>query len=82
MACKGMCNTFEIKGIAIRDWNYDPDLKRCTTCDVIIHRDNWIITEKRRTLCPCCGYQLKTNSRGKKARERRQEEYWNKVEAV
>jgi len=81
MACKGTCNNFTVLGIAIRDWNYDPDLMRCSTCDIIIHRDNWVITKASRTICPCCRLQLKANSRGKRARERRQEEYWKKIEA-
>ncbi len=82
MACKGVCDDYAIKGVAIRDWNYDPDLRRCTTCDVIIHRKNWVITVGDRTVCPCCKLQLKANSRGKRARQRRQEDYWKKVEAV
>jgi len=81
MACKGICDNYAVLGIALRDWNYDPDLMRCSTCDVIIHRDNWIITQARRIICPCCRLQLKANSRGKIARERRQKEYWNKIEA-
>lgn len=82
MACKGICDPYDVKGIAIRDWNYDPDLRRCTTCDVIIHKKDWVMTKTGRSTCPCCKLQLKANSRGKRARERRQVDYWKKIEAV
>jgi len=82
MACRGICDDYAVKGVANRDWNYDPELKRCTTCNIIIHKKNWVITKAERTVCPCCKLQLKGNSRGKRARERRQEDYWKKVEAV
>ena len=82
MACKGICDPYDVKGIAIRDWNYDPELRRCTTCNVIIHKKNWVITEAGRATCPCCKLQLKANSRGKRARQRRQEDYWKKIEVV
>jgi len=82
MACKGICDPFDVKGIAIRDWNYDEDLRRCTTCNIIIHRKNWVITKSGRATCPCCRLQLKANSRGKIARTRRQEDYWKKIEQI
>ena len=81
MVCKGNCKKIGITGIALRDWNDDPDLRRCSTCGVIIHRDNWLITKIGRTVCPCCKLQLKANSRGKRAREKRQQKFLNKVEA-
>lgn len=79
MACRGICNDYSIGGIALRDWNNDPDLRRCTTCNIIIHKDNWVTTKIGRKTCPCCKLQLKANSRGKRAREKRQMEFLNKV---
>ena len=81
MACKGVCNNYAILGIAIRDWNDDPNLMRCSTCDVIIERKDWVITEIGRKICPCCKLQLKGNSRGKRAREKRQALFLTKLEA-
>jgi len=82
MACSGICGKFALDGIVARGWNQDPDLRRCSTCGIIIHRDNWIIRKDGRAICPCCKLQLKTNSRTKKARERRQEQYWKKIEVA
>ena len=81
MACKGVCDQYSVLGIAVRDWNYDPDLMRCSTCDVIIHRKDWVFTQLGRKICPCCKLQLKNNSRGKRARERRQNDFLKKLEA-
>lgn len=82
MACRGICANYEILGIAMRDWDTEIDLRRCTTCDIIIHRKDWVISKSDRKICPCCKLQLKTNSRGKRAREKRAQLYWKKVEAV
>ncbi len=81
MACKGICNQYSVKGIAIRDWNYDPNLMRCSLCDVIINEKDWIRRDSGKLCCPCCGMQLKRNSRGKRAREKRQLEFLQKIEA-
>ncbi len=81
MACKGVCDQYSVLGIAIRDWNDDPELMRCSTCNVIIHKKNWVFTEIGRKICPCCKLQLKANSRGKRAREKRQAEFLAKVQA-
>lgn len=69
-------------GIAVRDWDNDPDLMRCSTCNIIVHRDNWVTTKIGRRTCPCCRLQLKANSRGKTARENRRKAFMNKVEVV
>ena len=81
MACKGVCNNIAVLGIAVRDWDGLPDLMRCSTCNVIVHRKNWIITGLGRKICPCCRLQLKANSRGKRAREKRQKLFLQKYEA-
>lgn len=62
------------------NWSEDPDLKRCSLCNIIVHRDDWIDRKSGKKGCPCCGAQLKTNSTGKKARERRREKIYAKVE--
>ncbi len=82
MACRGICHNYAVLGIAMRDWDEDIDLRRCSTCDIIIHRKDWVITKNDRKICPCCKLQLKTNSRGKRAREKRALKYWNKVETI
>lgn len=83
MACKGfICKQIAVLGVAIRDWNDDPDLMRCSTCDIIVHKKDWVVTKIERKVCPCCKLQLKANSRGKRAREKRAENYWKKNEQV
>lgn len=54
---------------------------RCSLCDVIIHKDNWVKRESGRITCPCCGMQLKRNSTGKRAREKRQQDHFQKINA-
>jgi len=82
MACRGICDNYAVLGIAMRDWDKEIDLRRCSTCDIIIHRKDWVISKLDRKICPCCKLQLKTNSRGKRAREKRSQLYWKKVEVV
>lgn len=81
MACKGICKKYSIDGIAVRDWDKDKDLMRCSTCDIIIHRENWVVTQLGRKTCPCCKLQLKGNSRGKIARQNRRKAFLDKIEA-
>jgi len=81
MTCRGICNQFSVMGIAIRDWNYDPNLMRCSLCNVIIHEKDWLRRESGKICCKCCGMQLKRNSRGKRARQKRQQDFIAKIEA-
>lgn len=75
MACKSICHLYQVKGIAVRDWNTDPDLMRCSTCGIVIHRKHWIISETKRITCVCCGHLLSGKSGGKVAREKRWNDY-------
>jgi len=81
VACKGICDQFRVINVDVRYWTYKPELMRCSLCDIIIHQDNWVRRDSGRITCPCCGMQLKRNSTGKKAREKRQEDHFQKVDA-
>jgi hypothetical protein len=73
VTCKSICNRYAVKGIAVRDWNTDPNLMRCSTCGEVFHRKDWVISEKFKIKCICCGHLLSGKSGGKVAREKR----WN-----
>lgn len=75
MTCKSICHRYAIKGIAVRDWNTDPDLMRCSTCGEVFHRKDWIVSEKNKIKCICCGHLLSGKSGGKVAREKRWNDY-------
>lgn len=82
MACRGICDQFRIENVDVRYWTYKPELMRCSLCDIILHKSNWIRRESRRITCPCCGMQLKRNSTGKRAREKRQKDFYEKVTEI
>ena len=82
MTCRGICNTFEVRGLETRDWNDNPDLRRCSTCMIIIHRKDWVVSETGRVTCKCCKMQLSTKSSGKKARQKRHTDFIKKLEEI
>lgn len=79
VACRGICDQFKMINVDVRYWTYKPELMRCSLCDIIIHQDNWVKRDSGRITCPCCGMQLKRNSTGKRAREKRQQDFIAKV---
>jgi len=79
VACRGICDQFKMINVDVRYWTYKAELMRCSLCDIIIHQDNWIKRDSGRITCPCCGMQLKRNSTGKRAREKRQQDFVTKV---
>lgn len=79
VACRGICDQFKMINVDVRYWTYKAELMRCSLCDIIIHQDNWVKRDSGRITCPCCGMQLKRNSTGKRAREKRQQDFVTKV---
>jgi len=74
MGCNNLCIRYEADKIN-RSLDERPNVRRCAECEVLIPKEFWEYTKGGRVRCPCCHYQLRINSRGKKARQKRQDEY-------
>lgn len=75
MGCNNLCHRYEADKMTNRSLKDRPNVRLCITCEKLIPSEFWFHTKNGRIRCPCCKNQLRTNSRSKKAREDRQEEY-------